>query len=448
MPKGGKSGGMQIAKDPEDKVRELQRALYRAAKRSENRRFYALYDKVYRKDILRRAWEKVKANRGAAGVDGQTIQTIEESGVEAFIDQLQRQLKEGQYRPQAVRRVNIPKPDGRQRPLGIPVVRDRVVQAALKIVVEPIFEADFEGCSYGFRPKRSAHDANEMIRETVNRGHDWVVDADIENYFDTIDQGKLMAMVGKRISDRRVLKLIRKFLEAGVLEDGKVRTTTTGTPQGGVLSPLLANIYLNYLDKVWRGWVNEVGVLVRYADDLVILCGTKAKAQEALRRLESVLQELGLRLHPVKTRLVALREGHEGFDFLGFHHRRVKSWRYRRYYLQRWPRAKAMVGIREKIRSIVGGRYGLSRNLEEVIRKLNPVLRGWGNYFARGNSSHHFVALDSYVAERLMLFLSKKHGKSGRGWGQRWKGIDLRAAGLYRLGGTVRWARQPVNAGG
>jgi len=187
---------MQIAKDPEDKVRELQRALYRAAKRSENRRFYALYDKVYRKDILRRAWEKVKANRGAAGVDGQTIQTIEESGVEAFIDQLQRQLKEGQYRPQAVRRVNIPKPDGRQRPLGIPVVRDRVVQAALKIVVEPIFEADFEGCSYGFRPKRSAHDANEMIRETVNRGHDWVVDADIENYFDTIDQGKLMAMWG------------------------------------------------------------------------------------------------------------------------------------------------------------------------------------------------------------------------------------------------------------
>jgi len=446
VPKGGKSGGMQIAKDPEDKVRELQRALYRAAKRSENRRFYALYDKVYRKDILRRAWEKVKANRGAAGVDGQTIQTIEESGVEAFIDQLQRQLKEGQYRPQAVRRVNIPKPDGRQRPLGIPVVRDRVVQAALKIVVEPIFEADFEGCSYGFRPKRSAHDANEMIRETVNRGHDWVVDADIENYFDTIDQGKLMAMVGKRISDRRVLKLIRKFLEAGVLEDGKVRATTTGTPQGGVLSPLLANIYLNYLDKVWRGWVNEVGVLVRYADDLVILCGTKAKAQEALRRLESVLQELGLRLHPVKTRLVALREGHEGFDFLGFHHRRVKSWRYRRYYLQRWPRAKAMVGIREKIRSIVGGRYGLSRNLEEVIRKLNPVLRGWGNYFARGNSARQFAVVDSYVKERLMLFLSKKHGKSGRGWGQRWREIDFRSEGLYRLSGTVRWNTQTVHA--
>lgn len=244
---------MLKANDPEDKVRELQRALYRAAKRSENRRFHALYDKVYRKDILREAWEKVKANRGAAGIDGQTIQEIEENGVEAFLDQLQEELREGRYRPQAVRRVNMPKPDGRQRPLGIPGVRDRVVQAAMKIVIEPIFEADFEGCSYGFRPKRSAHEANEVIRETVNRGYNWVVDADIENYFDSIDQGKLMEMVERRISDRRMRKLIRKFLGAGVLEDGKVRTTSTGTPQGGVLSPLLANIYLNYLDKEWAG---------------------------------------------------------------------------------------------------------------------------------------------------------------------------------------------------
>ncbi|MDO8655328.1 MAG: group II intron reverse transcriptase/maturase [bacterium] len=439
---------MPKANNSMNKAQELQRALYRSAKRSENRRFHALYDQVCRTDILWEAWEKVKANRGAAGIDGQTIQDIEKSGVEGFLAQLQEELKEGRYRPQAVRRVNIPKPDGRQRPLGIPVVRDRVVQAAVKIVIEPIFEADFQGCSYGFRPKRSAHDANETIRETVNRGYRWVVDADIENYFDTIGQRKLMEMVGKRISDRRVLKLIRKFLEAGVLEDGMVRNTSTGTQQGGVLSPLLANIYLNHLDKIWRGWVTELGVLVRYADDLVILCGTRAKAQEALRRLGMVMEELGLRLHPVKTRVVELTEGREGFDFLGFHHRLVRSWRNGRYYLQRWPRAKAMAAIREKIRGIAGALDRLKKSLKDVIRELNPILRGWGNYFAKGHSSRHFAALDSYVRERLMLFLSKKHGKSGRGWNQRWKGIDLRQAGLYRLAGTIRWSKQTVNAGG
>ena len=439
---------MPKANDSMNKAQELQRALYRSAKRSENRRFHALFDQVCRRDILWEAWEKVKANRGAAGIDGQTIQDIEESGVDGFLAQLQEELKEGRYRPQAVRRVNIPKPDGRQRPLGIPVVRDRVVQAAVKIVIEPIFEADFEGCSYGFRPKRSAHDANEIIRETVNRGYRWVVDADIENYFDTIEKRKLMEMVGKRISDRRVLKLIRKFLEAGVLEDGMVRNTSTGTPQGGVLSPLLANIYLNHLDKIWKRWVTELGVLVRYADDLVILCGTRARAQEALRRLGMVMEGLGLRLHPTKTRVVELTEGREGFDFLGFHHRLVRSWRNGRYYLQRWPRAKAMAAIREKIRGIVGERYILKQSLKDVIRELNPVLRGWGNYFAKGHSSRHFAALDSYVRERLMLFLSKKHGKSGRGWNQRWKGIDFQAPGLYRLGGTIRWSKQTVNAGG
>lgn len=439
---------MLKANGPRNKAQELRRALYRAAKRSDTRRFHALYDKVCRNDILWEAWAKVKANRGAAGIDGQTIQTIEESGVDEFIGQLQEELKEGRYWPQAVRRVNIPKPDGRQRPLGIPVVRDRVVQAAMKIVIEPIFEADFEGCSYGFRPKRSAHDANETIRETVNRGYHWIVDADIENYFDTIDRGKLMEMVEERINDRHLLKLIRKFLEAGVLEDGMVRNTSAGTPQGGVLSPLLANIYLNHLDKAWRGWVKELGVLVRYADDFVILCGTRAKAQEALRRVEQVLQQLNLRLHPVKTRVVELREGRDGFDFLGFHHRLVRSWRNGRYYLQRWPRAKAMAAIREKIRGIAGGLHRLTRSVADVVRELNPVLRGWGNYFARGNSSRQFAALDSYVRERLALFLSKKHGKSGRGWDQRWHGIDFRTAGLYRLSGTVRWGRQAVHAGG
>jgi group II intron reverse transcriptase/maturase len=431
-----------------DKARQLQRALYRAAKRNANRRFHALYDKVYRKDILWRAWEMVKANRGVAGVDGQTIQAIEEGGDGIFLYQLWEELKAGNFRPQPVRRVYIPKPDGRQRPLGIPVVRDRVVQAALKTVIEPIFEADFQPCSFGFRPKRSPHDANEVIRQTVNQGYNWVVDADIQSYFDTIDQEKLMEMVAKRISDRRILKLIRQFLKAGVFEEGKVTVANLGTVQGGVFSPLLANIYLNYLDKVWMERCRQVGVLVRFADDLVILCRKEADAKEALRRLGILMERLGLKLHPTKTRTVNLTEGKEGFDFLGFHHHKIRSRRNGRKYLQRWPGHKAMKVIREKVRAIAGPRSRLKQSLKEVIDELNPVLRGWGNYFAVGNSSKQLRAVENYVKERLYLFLSKKHQKSGRGWGMRWKHINFRQEGLYHISGTVRWHVYPVNAAG
>src|SRR6266849_3800178 len=256
---------LETAKTPIEKVRQLQRRLWVCAKSSKTRRFHALYDRIYRSDVLREAWKRVRSNKGAAGVDETTLRSIEERGVTQFLEGIQAELKAGRYRPSPVKRRWIPKADGKQRPLGIPTVRDRVIQMAAKLVIEPIFEGDFQPCSYGFRPKKSATQALEAIREAGNRGHNFVVDADIRGYFDNIDQRKLMRLVEERISDRRVLKLIRQWLRAGVMEEGEVRTTLAGTPQGGVISPLLANIYLNYLDRIWTSRCGGIGVLIRYA---------------------------------------------------------------------------------------------------------------------------------------------------------------------------------------
>lgn len=423
-------------------MQELQRALYRAAKRSPRRRFHALYDKVSRPDILARAWAEVKANKGAAGVDGDSIADIETRGVDNYLKELRAELLARRYRPQPVRRVYIPKPGrpAERRPLGIPGIRDRVVQQATKLVLEPIFEADFRDCSYGFRPRRSAQQALETIRTAVNKGAPWVVDADVKSFFDEIDHEVLLRLVSRRISDRQALKLIKGWLRAGVMEDGTVRSVIAGTPQGGVISPLLANIVLHELDCVWEQRCGHLGVLVRYCDDFVVVCPSEAAATECQRRLGIVLDRLRLQLHPDKTRLVDVRRGRAGFDFLGFHHRMVESWRWRgRWYLQRWPSSRALKAIRQSVKASLSSPSVLSNSLEDRIGIINPVLRGWAQYFRTGNSSTRFAAVDRYVYLRLAIFLRAKHQRRHLSWSGPWLPQRLEAAGLYRLTGTVRY---------
>lgn len=452
--RGGKRKGMAGATTrpnspsgpkPRDNVRKLQRRLWAAAKASPGRRFHALYDRIYRGDVLAEAWERVRRNRGTAGVDSQTLAEVEAFGVEFMLRELQEDLQTGTYRPAPVLRREIPKPDGGRRPLGIPTVRDRVAQAAAKLVLEAIFEADFSESSYGYRPRRSATQACETIRKAFPRGYAFVVEADIRDFFGSLDHHRLMTFVSERVSDRRVLKLLRKWLRAGVMEEGRTQQTVTGTPQGGVISPLLSNIYLHALDRAWQDRYAHLGELVRYADDFVVLCRTAKAATEAAGAVGEILSSLGLEPHPDKTRTVDLREGREGFDFLGWHfHARVSGRLLergiRRYYLHRWPSARSMARLRQRLRARTGRHRSGVKDIRVVIEDLNPILRGWGNYFRTGNSARKFNQADRYARERLRRLLLRRYGRNLRpGTAGTWTADWFRDLGLYRLRGAVRY---------
>jgi group II intron reverse transcriptase/maturase len=451
------SGAVVADKVLLDKVRALQHMLYRTAKADPGRRFHALWDKVLRRDVLWRGWVAVRRNDGAPGVDRATLDWIEkEYGIDRLLDALSSELREGAYRPLPARRVYIPKPGTTdKRPLSIPAVRDRIVQAALKIVLEPIFEADFAPCSFGFRPRRSAHDALQVLVDETWRGRRWVVETDIAECFSVIPHDRLMQAVQERVCDQPILKLVRAMLRAGVMESGMVKHPITGTPQGGVISPLLCNVYLHRLDREWD--TRTFGVLVRYADDLLVVCKSGQQAQAALARLRQLLAELGLAPKEAKTRIVELAVGGEGFDFLGFHHRMVRSrgihGRRGVEFLARWPSDRAMQRARDRVGQLTV-RSRLLLPVEAVVEDLNRFLRGWAGYFRYGHSAKRFAKVQQHTRDRLAVFIGRRH-KHGRGFG--WSVLAYKSAdhcGLWSLNGTViapralkPWRERP-NAGG
>jgi RNA-directed DNA polymerase len=402
------------------KIRELQIKLYRKAKSEPGYRFYMLYDKVYREDILAHAYARAGANKGAPGVDEQTFEEIESAGLEEWLTGIGEELRNRTYQPQPVRRVMIPKPGGGERPLGIPTIRDRVVQTAAKLLIEPIFEADMEPNAYGYRPKRSAQDAIQEVHELLCEGYTDVVDADLSKYFDTIPHSELLQCVARRIVDKHMLHLIKMWLKVPVEEKDEAgkkrlrggRDNDRGTPQGGVVSPLLANLYMNRMLKGWRNTKRGEQYrarLVNFADDFVIL--SRGKAAEALEWTREVIARLGLTLNETKTCIRQARK--ESFNFLGY---TFGPHRYRKdghWYLGASPAKKAVTRIKEKVGDLlVPSRVGA---WPEVRDRLNRMLRGWSAYYSYGTRMPAYRAIDNYVYQSVRNFLRRRHKVQSRG---------------------------------
>ncbi|RLB13505.1 MAG: group II intron reverse transcriptase/maturase [Deltaproteobacteria bacterium] len=434
-----------------DKIRTLQRKLYRKAKQEPAFRFYALYDKVYRMDILSHAYHLVLANKGSAGIDGITFRAIrEKEGETAFLAELQEALRGKTYEVSPVKRVMIPKGNGGMRPLGIPTIRDRVAQMAVKLVIEPIFEADFCGNSYGFRPHRSAHDAVDDIAITLNRGYTQVIDADLSKYFDSIPHANLMATVAERISDGAILHLIKMWLKAPVIEEDQKGTRRTvgggkgnrkGTPQGGVISPLLANLYLHLLDRLWdrHKLERKLGAhLVRYADDFVVLC--RQGIDRPMEAVRLILDRLGLVLNAEKTHVVDAKQGR--FNFLGFEIHIARSWRTGGHYANVQPSRKSLRTIKRRLSSMTG-RELTHVPLEGVVGKVNETLRGWVAYFHYRNCSKVMTKVKTHAEERLRIHLRRRYKVRHRvsGYGRFPDRSLYERYGLYKVPTTAGWTK-------
>lgn len=448
--------GIAMSLTTPDRIRTLQRKLYAKAKQEPAYRFYALYDKIYRKDILSHSWRLVRANRGSPGIDGVSFEAIEKGkGIETFLGELALDLKDKTYRAEPVRRVMIPKADGSLRPLGIPIIRDRVAQMAVKLIIEPIFEADFCAHSYGFRPKKSAHGAVDDIANALWAGYTQVIDADLSKYFDSIPHAKLMAVVAERIVDGGILHLINLWLKAPVIgeDDNGVKRIVSGgkanrkgTPQGGVISPLLANCYLHILDRIWqqRHLKDKLQAhLVRYADDFVVMCRRDVEAP--LKVVRHVLDRLGLRLNETKTHIVDATQ--VSFNFLGFSIRMSRGIRTGKPYPHVCPAEKSLMKIKAKLTAMTG-RELTAIPLEEIVGSVNRSLNGWVNYFHYRNSNRVMEKVKTHAEQRMRTHLMKRHKVKDRGIGEgRFPSVALyRRYRLYKVPTTAGWksAHAPV----